>query len=145
MLMENIALIWPKKLQKWHYVADAPTRAITVRFEFVKLRYLFRSRNNALWTNPLQYLIEVTNWNLKYRKYTGNFDKFSVKVLAVVSWSKAAPTGRVNLSLLNAERPFMPRQLTKLYFFSLRSFILEFFALQPKNPNYSRLLWPPWG
>ena len=34
MLMENIAFIWPRKLRKWHYVAEAPTRAITVRFEF---------------------------------------------------------------------------------------------------------------
>ena len=50
MLMGAIALILPIKLQRLHPVAESPTRALTVRFEFVQLRndqgILFRSRNN---------------------------------------------------------------------------------------------------
>ena len=35
MVMETIALILPRKLQRLHHVAESPTRALTVRFEFV--------------------------------------------------------------------------------------------------------------
>ena len=80
-------------------------------------------------------------WNLKFKvsKVYGEtlqaFDEDGFRFVAEIK-----PRGRVKfwkIASLNADRAFYVKTTTKFYLFPLRSFILEFFALQPLN-----LVWP---